>query len=740
MKKRNSTIRISYIGIICIVLLFALIIAKMIYVSNSVMVDGIDIKAKAASRTTTKRTLTANRGNIYSTNGEVLAKDVNAYKLIAYLEPSRTKDESKPRHVVDKEYTANVLSSYLNVSPEYILERLNTNGAYQVEFGAAGKDLSEKTKLEIQALDLPGIDFIAGKKRYYPYGDFASYIIGYSKKKENEEGIEEIVGELGVEGYYNNELTGTNGYTIYDRDAYGYQIADTPVITEPAENGLDIYLTIDSNIQMYLDNAIEEMSKTSKFEWVHATIADAKTGAILGSTVTPSFDPNKMNITKYYNPIVSEAYEPGSTMKIFSFMAAMEEGLYDGSKTFSSGSMPIGEHRIYDWNKKGWGTISYDVGFTYSSNIAAANLGLEMGKDKLIEYYKKFGFGYKTGIEIAGEMNGTIKPNYAIELANASFGQGIATTPIQNVQAMTVLSNKGTLLRPYIVDKVINPDTGEVVYEGKRTEVSSTVSEEVINKMLELMYKTVNGDDPYATGRVYKTASTTLIGKTGTAQIASKSGGYEAGKYDNIRSFAGLFPYEDPKYIIYISVQKLEASSSAIAKPVKSIVESIAKYKNLDQLVVETDKTKIVDIKNYINKDSKTSEAELKSLGLETILIGDGDRIINQFPIKGATAVKGSKIFLLTNSENIIMPSMIGWTSNEVGNYCNLAEIDYNINGYGRVTSQSITEGSLVEKGSNIDFTLIRVSSDNEKESDDQNEETETGTKDEPENGEEHQE
>lgn len=711
MKKKNSTIRISYVGIICIVLLFAIIMAKMIYISNSKIVDGINIQETSAKRKTTKKTLTASRGNIYSTNGEVLAKDVNAYTVIAYLDSSRTEDEKNPRHVVDKEYTANVLSEYINMSPEKILSLLNTPKVYQVELGPGGRDISEKTKLDIEALDLPGIDFYTGKKRYYPYGDFASYIIGYTQKDEVEiDGKTEkkITGKLGVEQYYNNELNGKNGYTIYNRDAYGYQIADTPVITEPAEDGLDIYLTIDSNIQMYLDNAIEEMSKNSKFEWVHATIANAKTGAILGSTVTPSFDPNIKNITKHYNPIVSEAYEPGSTMKIFSFMAAMEEGIYEGTKTFASGYMDIGEHRIYDWNKKGWGTISYDVGFTYSSNIAAANLGLTMGKDKLIEYYKKFGFGYKTGIEIAGEMNGTIKPNYTIELANASFGQGIATTPIQNVQAMTVLSNKGALLRPYIVDKVINPNTNEIIYEGKRTEVGNTVSEETINKMLELLYKTVDGDDPYATGKVYKTNSTTLIGKTGTAQIASETGGYEIGEYNNIRSFAGLFPYEDPEYIIYISVKKLQASSSAIAKPVKSIVESIAKYKNLDQLIVEADSSKIIDIKNYINKDTTTSKEELQSLGLNVVVMGDGDRVINQFPAKGNTAVKDSKIFLLTNSNNILLPNMQNWTANEVGNYCNLAKIEYNISGYGTVVEQSIPENTKIEPTTTIDFTLNR--------------------------------
>lgn len=709
MKKRNNTIRISYYGILCIVLLFGIIIAKLIYVSYSKIVDGMDIQAFAGGRNSTKTNITASRGTIFSANGEALAKDVNSYTVVAYLDKGRTTDEKKPRHVVDKEYTANILSEYLNMTPEAILNLLNWTG-YQVELGPGGRDISEKQKKDIEALDLPGIGFIRGTKRYYPYGDFASYTVGYTKKID---GI--IKGELGVEGYYNNELTGKNGSITYQQDAYGYQIADTPVITEDAENGLDIYLTIDSNIQMYLENAINDMSNDKEFEWVTVTVANAKTGAILGSANTPSFDPNKLNITNYNNPLVSYSYEPGSTMKIFSFMAAMEEGIYDGEKEFMSGSLMVGEDKVPDWNKYGWGMISYDTGFTFSSNVAAANLGLELGKSKLIEYYKKFGFGRKTGIELANEYPGLVNPNYDIEVANAAFGQGlIMTTPIQNIQALTTLANGGTMLRPYIVEKVIDPNTNEEVYRSNRTEIYQVVSKGTVDKMLELMYKTVNGEDNRATGKVYQTDSTVLIGKTGTAQIVSESGGYISSSYQNIRSFAGLFPYEDPQYIIYFSVKRLQATSSAIAKPIKSIVESIAKYKNLDQLVVEQDKSKIIKIKNYINKDVINSKEELERLGLEVVILGDGSRVIDQYPNKGSTVVKESKVFLLTNSTNIVLPSMKGWTSNEVGSYCNLVGINYNINGYGRVENQSVPAGTVVDSTTIIDFTLNRKDDRNE--------------------------
>ncbi len=705
MKKKNNTIRVSYYGIVGIVLLFAWIIGKLVFVSYFDEVDGVNVHEIAASRYTATGAIAASRGTIYSVNGEALAKDVNSYTVIAYVDlaASRTTNPERPRHVVDKEYTANVLSEYLNMSPERILALLNTPGAYQVELGPGGRDISEKLKIDIQSLELPGIDFIKDSKRYYPYGDFASYTLGYTRKYNGK-----ITGELGVESYYNNELNGKDGRITYQRDAYGYQIPDTPVIKEDAESGKDIYLTIDSNIQMYLENALSDLSNDNTFEWATVTVANAKTGAILGSASVPSFDPNKLNITQYNNPLVSFSYEPGSTMKIFSFMAAIEEGIYDGDEMFMSGVKYVGRDRVTDWNNVGWGSISYDVGFTYSSNVAAANLGLALGREKLVNYYKAFGFGKRTGIELADEYYGVLKPTYDLEVANVAFGQGMTTTPIQNIQALTTLANDGVMLRPYIIDKVIDPDTGETIYTGNRNELGQIVSKSTVDKMKELLHAAVYSDDGYATGLKYRTNATTLVGKTGTAQIASQFGGYEAGMYNNIQSFAGIFPYEDPQYIIYISVKKLQNTTWPIANAVRSIVESIAKYKNLDQLVVEQDETKLVSVENYINKDTSESIQKLEDLGLEVVKIGEGSRIIDQYPEKGSQVIRGSKIFLRTNSTDISMPFMSGWTTNEVGSYCNLLGINYNISGYGRVVGQSVEAGTKIDSGTVISFTLTK--------------------------------
>ena len=711
MKQKNNTIRINYIGITGIVLLFGVIIVRLILVSALNKVDGTDIKKFAENRNTTTKTLTASRGSIYSVNNEVLAQDVNSYTVIAYLSPSRTTNKKYPKHVVDKEYTANALSEYLGMTPEAILGLLNYN-TYQVELGPGGRNISETKKQKIAALDLPGIDFESSSKRYYPFGDFASYIIGYAKKDDNGN----LVGELGVEAYYNDELTGKNGYTTYQQDAYGYQIPDTPVITSKAKKGEDIYLTIDSNVQMYLENALNEMGNKSKFEWATVTVADAKTGAILGSASTPSYDPNKLNITDYNNPLVSYSYEPGSTMKIFSFMAAIEEGLYHGDEIYYSGVMNIGDDRVTDWNKYGWGNISYDVGFTYSSNVAAAKLGLAVGKEKLVKYYEDFGFGSKTGIEMANEYSGEIDPIYKIEVANASFGQGITTTPIQNIEALTSLANEGTILKPYIVSKIVNQDTGKTVYEGKRQELRKVVSKETVDTMLKLMYLTVNSDDKATTGQMYKTSSTTLVGKTGTAQIASASGGYILDGTSNIRSFSGLFPYENPKFIIYISVKRLVGSTNALGDAVKSIVESISKYKNLSELVVKEDTTQIIKVNNYINKNTDVSVQELKNLGLNVVTIGVGDRVIDQYPEKGNKITKGSKIYILTNSEKIYMPSMLGWTSSDAKNFCNLTKLKCKIEGYGTVSTQSIKAGEEINPEAEINITLERKKGDTNKE------------------------
>ncbi len=700
-KKRNPTIKINMIFIVGISLLFCLIIIRIIYISMAKEVDGVNLSTFAANRNTEKKTLYANRGTIYDVTGEILAQNVNSYTVIAYLSSSRTTDDKNPQHVVDKQATAQALAPLINMSEEQILNLLNKD-AYQVELGPGGRGITELVKSQIEELNLPGIDFISSTKRYYKMGDFASYTIGYAKKDEDGE----INGEMGIEEYFNDILKGKDGYTEYQKDLNGYQMPNTPSLTKDPTSGKDIYLTIDNNIQILLENSLDAIDNEYESEWITMTVADAKTGAIVATASNPSFNLNTLEgIENYLSPLVSYSYEPGSTMKIFSFMAAMEYGLYNGSETYMSGTINIGDDKVVDFNKGvGWGQITYDQGFTYSSNTAATMLAQKMGRAKLKDFYEKLGFGSPTGITLPGEESGKLAFKYDIEVANAAFGQGILVTPIQMIQALTTLTNDGVMLKPYIVDKIVDSDTNEVVEQYKRTEVATIASSATVEKLKSMMYDVVYSG--FTDAKFYQPNNVTLIGKTGTAQIASPTGGYLTGEYDYIRSFAGIFPQEDPQYIIYIAAKQLQGPISRLAKVVTNVVEEVAKYKNITETENAIDESKIITLDNYISTDVQTTKDNLQAKGLTPIIIGNGSKIINQYPIKGNTIVAGSKVMLLTNDSNYVMPDVSGWSRSDIVTFCKLIHLNYQINGSGKVQSTSIATGSLIDQNSTLIINL----------------------------------
>lgn len=707
MKYKSNAIRISYYFILAIALLFVAFFIKLAYVAVSEKVEGTNLKELATNRSTATKKLIAERGRIYDKSGEILAQNVNSYTVIAFLDSSRTTNEKFPKHVVDLDRTAEELSAILiklskTMTKEYIYKLLDQD-LYQVELGPGGRGITENTKQEIEALGLPGISFVKSSKRYYQNGNFASYIIGYARKYTNDDGQEEMVGEMGIEGYCNRYLKGKDGKIIYQKDAYGYQMAGDGRVSyvENQQDGYDVYLTIDKNVQMFLDNAVNEFVEFNP-EWVTATIADAKTGAIIGSSTSPSFDPNRLNISTYNNPLTSFTYEPGSTMKIFSFASAIEEGKYSGDKLYQSGTIEVADYRIKDWNGTGWGQISYDTGFTYSSNVAAVSLAREVGKKQLSYYYDSLGFGSQTGIELSGELKGAINFDYEVEVASASYGQGITVTPIQMVQALTTLTNNGTTMKPYIIDKIVDPNTGKVVYEGKKREINKVFSTATINKVIELMDKTVNTEDKAATGYVYKTDAVRLIGKTGTANYTGSNGQYITGTYTNIRSFAGVFPKENPEYIIYVSVKDFKGTSKNMGNIVKNLVESISKYRNLDERPSDKDESKIIKINNYLNKTTISANSDIINVGATPIIIGDGDRVISQYPPVNTRTSQSSKIFLVTNGTSITMPNMIGWSSSEVEIFARLSGVKYECNGYGYVVSTNIANGAIINKEEDI--------------------------------------
>lgn len=654
--------------------------------SLSEKVDGISLSDFASRRTIKHETILAKRGAIYDVNGEELALNVYSYTLIAYLDSSR----GDGNYVSDKEDTAKALATVIAMDEEKILNLLNKK-AYQTEFGTAGRGLTELTKDKILSLNLDGIDFTETQKRYYPKGDFLSYTLGYAKG--NSDG--KIIGEMGIEALFNDSLTGIDGFKEYQKDLKGYKIANTKEKVQEAKNGNSIYLTIDSNVQFFVEQALEEAMNKYTFDELNIVVAEAKTGKILGIGSTTSFDPNIKKITSYLDPNISVAFEPGSTMKIFSYMAVMEAGKYNGDETFHSGTYTTKDGTVIgDWDRNGWGTITYDRGFTLSSNVGIVNLIHNyIDRNTLMDYYKKLGFGAKTGIELSKETAGKLNFKYETEIFNAGFGQGIMVTSIQNIKALTSIANDGILLEPYIVDKVVDSN-GNIIEQNSRTELGRVASKNTTDKIKDLM-ETVVLD---GTGTNYNMPGYGLIAKTGTAQIASTNGkGYLTGPYDVIRGFAGMFPKDDPEIIIYANVKRPRQYANALSYVVKNVIENVSKYYNIYDEKEQNIKKITYTVDSYMNQKVEDVVKLLEDNEISAEVIGNGDTVINQYPVKGIVVTQGNKVFLTTNSNEIMIPSFRGWSKKDVITYLEQANIPYQIEGIGYLTSQNLIDVTYQE-------------------------------------------
>lgn len=696
-KNKNATAKIF--TLIFFLFIFVLIL-RLGYLCLTGKVDGINLKSFANKRNTKKETLYALRGNIYDVNGDVLAQTINSYTIIAYLDESRSKDSKVPLHVVNKEDTAEKLATVLDMSKEQILERLNKK-AYQVEFGSNGKGLTELQKEAIENLNLSGIDFITTHKRYYPNNNFLSYVIGYTSSDENGN----MKGLMGIEKQYDEKMTGTNGFVKYQKDLNGYKFPNSNEIRKEKIDGNDVYLTIDSNVQMSLETAINKAQNESSANWIVAVVADAKTGKILGSATSPSFNPNTKDIKNYLNPLVSYTYEPGSVMKTYSYMAALENNpTWDPYNTnCETGPYEIGDDTVRDWNKTGWGLIPYSRGYTLSSNTCVANMIKNyLSKQKLMDYYKKLGFGQKTNIDLPNEYTGKVKFKYDVEVVNAGFGQGITTTPIQQIKALTAISNNGVILNPYIVSKTVNSSTKEVTYKAAVKEGEKVASTETINKIKDLMYRVVNSDSSETTGSKYKMDGYDLIGKTGTAQIANpRTGKYYDGKYDYITSFSGMYPKDDPKVILYVAFQR-SYNSNVLPQTVQTIVRDTAKYLGIFEEAPEINKeVTTYKLGSYKNKTTESVKQSLDALGASYVIFGDGNKVISQYPNKNSKVSTKDKVFIFTNG-TITMPDLTNYSVKEADVVLSKLGIKHTINASGYIGYQSVSAGTVINSDTEV--------------------------------------
>ncbi|MGL4335669.1 MAG: penicillin-binding protein [Turicibacter sp.] len=704
-KRLNNTGRVMLMVVTALFFLFFIGIAYLfIDIAVTGEKKGNDLNQYALNVYLVEDIVQGKRGTIYDRVGNPLAEQLTSYTIYANL------FEGYGDIVEDPLITAQQLSTVIDIPVEKLVDILTQEGKKQVEFGSAGRQLTYLEKEKIDEMELSGIKFNENVKRFYPNGVFASHTLGYTKWYEDKR---TLVGEMGLEMYFDEFLAGKNGRVQYLKDKKGYvQPNKEEFVIEQVADGFDIYLTLDSTIQTFLEEAMDQVQEQANPKSMVAVVANPKTGELMGIGNRGSFDPNLRNIENYNNPIISEPFEPGSTMKIYTYAAAINEGKYNGGQYFKSGSRLVNGATIRDYNQT-WGTITYNEGFYRSSNTAIIDiLTNEITPETNIEYFEKFGFGSIVGLPIPDEYSGTMPTDWDItQKLTAGFGQGILTTPVQHIQAISAILNEGKLIKPQLIEKVYDPNKKEMIYQVQTEIVGNPITTQTAQTVKDLMVSVVEHET--GSGKAYQLNNFTSGGKTGTAQIAGPNG-YLSGSNDYVYSYIGFAPVEDPQLVMYIAMTQPETGGhDMLGQIYKYVMQNGLIYLGAEKTPISNveDSYQKVEIKKYINKTIGEVEEELISLNLQPIIIGSGSKVFAQSPSSGTIVLEGSKVFVQSSSE-FVMPDFTNWTKDEIVSFASLTGIDVTYQGEGRVTGQSIMPGESASKGSSIQLELALFSVD----------------------------
>lgn len=716
-KKNNSRAKSNRkVFIIILSIIFALVFVVFIFDFASIVSTGQAKGANLTYRTkfkySRKRTIVAKRGDIYDADGEVIASDAGEFSMYAIIDKSSKDANNKPNYVSDKEKTAEVLSKYIPLSKKKILNYLSpeNKNIYQVEFGPAGKNLTLHVKNKIEAKKLPGIMFTKTPSRSYPNGIFATNTVGITKiaNKDDPSDLQRVTGMMGIEKYFNKDLSGQDGLKIAKVDSKGNELPETKVITKQAKNGKDIYLTLDSRLQDYAEVLMDQVQDRYNPVDLQTTVMDAKTGAIKVASQRPTFNPATLDgIDKSWrNTLVEDQFEPGSIMKILALSASIDSGNYKPNEYYTSGSVKVDDRIIRDWNYTGWGSIPIKEAFPRSSNVGMVHLEQEMGSKTWLKYINKFHLGEKTNIELPGETAGKVQFSSKSDQAMSSFGQSTTVTNMQMLQAISAIANNGKMVKPQIIKKIVDPDT-KAEEKTRRTVVGQPISAKTAQKVKSAMEDVVYKD--YGTGAAYKIPGYKIALKTGTAQIASPSGGYLTGDSNYIFSVAGLLPANNPRYIVYITMKQPRNMSKAPETILSEIFNPLAvrllKSETGQDASGDTSEVNQVKVKNYTGNSLESASSQLKEVGLNTVVIGTGSNVVQQLPKPGEKILKDQKIMLMTNGA-MTMPDVTGWSKNDILKLSEITGKKIKITGIGYAVDQNVKSGELLNKQKNISIKL----------------------------------
>jgi penicillin-binding protein 2B len=698
LHKRKMNKRSQLIGAILVLLFFALVYRFY----HLQVVDASFYYEEAERMYNRYSVLPAERGAIYDRNGATLAKEAKAYTVVAIL-------SEKAQSRVENAYeTAQALAPILEMPVDTLYQSLSREGPYQVELRPGGWKIDADKKSQIDELKLPGITFIEESKRYYPNHNFASHVLGFLNRDGDP--------VMGLEAHLNELLKGEDGFIQFKRDVQNRRLPQGTEAFEAPEHGHELYLTLDERIQMYVERALDDVEAEYRPEKMTAIVSNPKTGEILAMSSRPAFDPNDYStITNYVNHAVSSVFEPGSTFKIITLAAAIEEGIYRDDETYMSGNYRVPGGTINDHNQYGWGQITFLEGVQKSSNVAFTILGWErMSRRVFYDYIYRFGFGDRTGIDLPGEHGGMVRSADVareLDVATMTFGQGVAVTAIQQVAAINAIANGGKLMKPYIIDKIVDPNTGDVIQENTPTVVREQVVSEATAKKVRDILETVVTD---GTGTNFYIEGYQVAGKTGTAQKVGPSGGYVDGKY--IYSFIGFAPKDDPELVVYVVIDEPDVphyfyGGSVVAQAFKPIMLNSLQYLSVMPTFEE------VDIQEYEQEGFKLDSFEQTSVmaarqkaevdGLHVIVLGNGATVMEQLPQAGTTVTEGDFLYLITSEfEQATVPDMTNWSLKSVLDWANLVGVTVRRNGHGYVQEQFPEAGEVIRRGGQLNIQL----------------------------------
>ena len=597
------------------------------------IINGKSLQLRATDQWTRDLSIVAPRGSIYDITGSTLAVSYTTYNVYV-----------RAREVTSPSKTASVLSQALDLDFSSVYNKISNRNVSEVlikmQIDGEIAELLYNHKLD-------GVYLAENSDRYYPNGNLLTQVLGFISIDN--------VGQTGVEAYYNDILSGTDGYSYVQSDLQGKEIGGSLRYYYPGIAGNNITLTIDSKMQLILEQALEQIMQEQKAKNVSGLIMSAKTGEILSISSKPSFDLNDVprdDLDALFDQsrvrLVTDIYEPGSTFKILTVAAALEAGVCSLDDTFyCPGYRIIDGERIKCWKTIGHGNQTLAEAFSNSCNCCFMDLALRLGVDRFYSFMERFGLGQKTGVDISGEGSGMLMAKTqvrTVDLARMGFGHAVALTPIQLLTAVSAIVNGGRYNEPHLLYSIVDTTSGETQTIESNVRATNIVSEktsQTVNYLLELAEN--------KTGKYTFVEGYNVGGKTGTAQKYSESGGIAQGKY--ISSFIGTYPADEPEYIVFIMVDEPGAGAyygSIVAAPYGKIVFSnLFDYLN-EPKQDESVQLVYVDMPNVVGLSLTEAAVTLKNLGLYYELDGEGEYIVSQLPPAGTSLQEGTTVVLIT--------------------------------------------------------------------------------------------